>query len=132
MDCYMSLSKYLIIMTIGTLGSLACLVLAILTIDPFATNWLGLSLFYASLMVTVTGLVSIIGFVCRFVLLHNKLAVSAVIISFRQAFVIALLLALTLFLLAHQLFSWLNMSLLIIGFTVLEFILISLSLHHDE
>jgi hypothetical protein len=76
--------------------------------------------------------VSIIGFVCRFVLLHNKLAVSAVIISFRQAFVIALLLALTLFLLAHQLFSWLNMSLLIIGFTVLEFILISLSLHHDE
>jgi hypothetical protein len=128
----MSLSKYLIIMTIGTLGSLACLVLAILTIDPFATNWLGLSLFYASLMVTVTGLVSIIGFVCRFVLLHNKLAVSAVIISFRQAFVIALLLALTLFLLAHQLFSWLNMSLLIIGFTVLEFILISLSLHHDE
>jgi hypothetical protein len=128
----MSLSKYLIIMTIGTLGSLACLVLAILTIDPFATNWLGLSLFYASLMVTVTGLVSIIGFVCRFVLLHNKLAVSAVIISFRQAFVIALLLALTLFLLAHQLFSWLNVVLLIIGFTVLEFILISLSLHHDE
>lgn len=83
-------------------------------------------------MVTVMGLVSIIGFIFRFVILRNKLAASAVIISFRQAFVIALLIALTLFLLAHRLFSWLNMTLLIVGFTVLEFILISLSLHHDE
>jgi hypothetical protein len=128
----MSLSKYLIIMTIGTIGAFVCLVLAVLTIDPFATNWLGLALFYSSLMVTVMGLVSIIGFIFRFVILRNKLAASAVIISFRQAFVIALLIALTLFLLAHRLFSWLNMTLLIVGFTVLEFILISLSLHHDE
>ncbi len=128
----MSLSKYLIIMTIGTIGAFVCLVLAVLTIDPFATNWLGLTLFYSSLMVTVMGLVSIIGFIFRFVILRNKLAASAVIISFRQAFVIALLIALTLFLLAHRLFSWLNMTLLIVGFTVLEFILISLSLHHDE
>jgi hypothetical protein len=128
----MSLSKYLIIMTVGTIGAFVCLVLAVLTIDPFATNWLGLTLFYSSLMVTVMGLVSIIGFIFRFVILRNKLAASAVIISFRQAFVIALLIALTLFLLAHRLFSWLNMTLLIVGFTVLEFILISLSLHHDE
>lgn len=119
-------------MVIGTLASLACFAVSILVIDPFSTNWLGMTLFYASLMVSVTGLAAIIGFIFRFVVLRKKLAASAVIISFRQAFVIALLIALILFLLAEQLFSWLNVVLLIIGFTSLELFLISLSLSRNE
>ena len=95
----MSLSKYLIVMVIGTLASLACFAVSILVIDPFSTNWLGMTLFYASLMVSVTGLAAIIGFI---------------------------------FLLAEQLFSWLNVVLLIIGFTSLELFLISLSLSRNE
>lgn len=128
----MSLSKYLIVMVIGTLVALACFAVSILVIDPFSTNWLGMTLFYASLMVSITGLAAIIGFIFRFVVLRKKLAASAVIISFRQAFVIALLIALILFLLAEQLFSWLNVVLLIIGFTSLELFLISLSLSRNE
>ena len=128
----MSLSKYLIVMVIGTLASLACFAVSILVVDPFSPNWLGMTLFYASLMVSVTGLAAIIGFIFRFVVLRKKLAASAVIISFRQAFVIALLIALILFLLAEQLFSWLNVVLLIIGFTSLELFLISLSLSRNE
>ncbi len=128
----MSLSKYLIVMVIGTLAALSCFAVSILVIDPFSTNWLGMTLFYASLMVSVTGLAAIIGFIFRFVVLRKKLAASAVIISFRQAFVIALLIALILFLLAEQLFSWLNVVLLIIGFTSLELFLISLSLSRNE
>ncbi len=128
----MSLKSYLLVMTSATLGSAVCLFIILLAVNPFNTNWLGLTLFYCSLIITIMGLAAIIGFVFRFVVLHKKLATSAVIISFRQAFLIAFLIALILYLLSHQLFSWFNMILLIIGFTTLEFFLISITATKNE
>jgi hypothetical protein len=113
-------------MIFGTMVCTAVFGVALTVINPQTTNWLGFALFYASLFLVVAGLVSILGFVVRFVILRKHLADRAVIISFRQAFLVAFLVIATLILLAHRLFSYLNVFLLIIGFSALEFFLLSL------
>jgi len=128
----MSLRAYLTVMILATLGSALCFGLVLGIINPNETNLLGLALFYVSLFLTIMGLTAILGFITRFVVLKRRLAVNAVIISFRQAFLIAFVIVVILFLLSHHLFSWLNMALLIIGFSTLEFFLISISLSKDE
>lgn len=123
----MSLRAYLGFMIMATLLSAGVFGVAITVINPYKTNLLGFALFYASLFLTVMGVAAIIGFIMRFVVLRKDLAVRAVIISFRQAFLISFLVIASLVLLAHKLFSWFNVLLLIIAFSTLEFFLISLS-----
>lgn len=123
----MSLRAYLGLMIMATLLSAGVFGVAITVIDPYKTNLLGFSLFYASLFLTVMGVAAIVGFVIRFVILRKHLASRAVIISFRQAFLMSFLVIASLVLLAHKLFSWFNVLLLIIVFSTLEFFLISLS-----
>ena len=114
-------------MIVATLAAAVMFGLTITAIDPYSTNWLGFALFYASLFLTVLGLAAIIGSIIRFVAFKKDLAVRAVIISFRQAFLVAFVAVAILFLLARGLFSWLNVLLLIVGFSALEFLLISFS-----
>ena len=126
----MTLRAYLTLMIFATLICAALFGVIVTVVDPLSTNWLGFALFYASLFLAVLGVAAIIGFVVRFVILRRHLAVRAVIISFRQAFLVAFLVIVALMLLANRLFSWLNIFLLIIGFSILEFFL--LSLNNDE
>ena len=128
---FMTLRAYLTLMTFATIVCAVVFSIAVTVINPFTTNSLGFILFYSSLFLVITGLVAIIGFVVRFVILRRHLAVRAVIISFRQAFLVALLASVALMLLANKLFSWLNVFLLIIGFSALEFFLLSLG-HEDD
>jgi len=122
----MSLRSYLIAMTFATFIAAAVVMVIVSVINPLATNWPGLALFYASLFLLVSGLAAIIGFVIRFVILKQRLARQTVLISFRQAVLAAFVVVVALFLLANRLFSWLNVILLVAGFTVLEFFLLSL------
>ncbi len=126
----MTLRAYLTLMIFATLICAALFGVIVTVVDPLSTNWLGFALFYASLFLAVLGVAAIVGFVVRFVILRKHLAVRAVIISFRQAFLVAFLVIVALMLLANRLFSWLNIFLLIIGFSILEFFL--LSLNNDE
>ena len=89
------------------------------------TNWLGLLLFYLSLFLAISGTAAIFGFTVRFVALRHELAFRSVIIAFRQSFLFAFLIVAVLFLLSRGLFTWLNLFLLIIGLTILEYFLIS-------
>jgi hypothetical protein len=123
----MTLRAYLSLMIMATLLSAGVFGVAITVIDPYQTNLLGFALFYASLFLTVMGVAAIIGFFIRFIVLRKHLAGRAVTVSFRQAFLIAFLVIASLVLLAHKLFSWFNVLLLIIVFSTLEFFLISLS-----
>jgi hypothetical protein len=95
------------------------------TINPEITNWLGFLLFYLSLFLAITGTAAMIGFTIRFVALKHELAFRSVIIAFRQSFLFAFLIVAVLFLLSKDLFTWLNLFLLIIGMTILEYFLIS-------
>ncbi len=94
-------------------------------IDPTATNWLGLLLFYAALFAALSGTISLIGFFVRFIVRQKDLAFNLVRTAFRQSFLLALFIILLLVLKSQQLFSGLNLALLVIIFTIGELFLSS-------
>ena len=121
----MSLRTYLIIMILATLLCWAGFGMVAWSVNPEVTNWVGFLLFYLSLFLAIVGTTAIIGFVIRFIGLRRELASNSVITAFRQSFLFAFFITAILFLLAHNLFSWLNAGLLIIGLSVAEFFLLS-------
>ena len=100
--------------------------MVLFTVDPDLTDWIGLTLFYSSLFLSIVGSAAIIGFLLRFVILKQKLAWQIVKEAFRQSFLFALLIIVSLILLSYSLFTWLNLLFLIIGLTILEFFMLSM------
>ncbi len=95
------------------------------TVNPDITNWLGFLLFYFSLFFALSGTAAIVGFLIRFIGLKRELVFNSVKSAFRQSFLFAFFIVAILYLLSHNLFSWLNLFLLIIGLSLLEYFLIS-------
>jgi hypothetical protein len=79
-----------------------------------------------SLFFCLLGTGAIIGFVIRFIALRQHLIFRLVIDAFRQSFFFAILILAGLFLLSRNLFSWLNILMLVSGLSVLEYMLISM------
>lgn len=121
----MSLRLYLFIMSAMTAFCALAFGYIILTVDPETTNSTGLVLFYLSLLLLIIGATAIIGFVVRFVIFRHELIITAVKTAFRQSFFFAGFITAALFLFSRNLLSWLNLSILIIGLSVLEFFLLS-------
>jgi hypothetical protein len=94
-------------------------------VNPEATNWLGYTLFYSALFLSLSGTTALIGFIFRFVALKKELAFNLVKVAFRQSFLFSLFIVFLLILKSQHLFNWLNLFLLIIIFAVLELFLIS-------
>ena len=94
-------------------------------VDPTATNWVGYSLFYLALFLSLSGTSALIGFIFRFVALKKELAFNLVKVAFRQSFLFSLFIVFLLILKSQQLFNWLNLFLLVIIFAILELFLIS-------
>ncbi|MFA7088093.1 MAG: hypothetical protein WC146_02005 [Patescibacteria group bacterium] len=121
----MTLKNYLLVMSVLTAVCWGIFLFVAGMVDPTATNWLGFLLFYLSLFAALSGTATIIGFFFRFVALKKELAFNLVKISFRQSFLLSLFIILLLILRAGGLFNWINLSLLVIIFTILELFLIS-------
>lgn len=121
----MTLKSYLILMFCATAICWGAFVLVIKTTDPFLTNWLGFVLFYAALFLSLVGTFSIVGFLLRFAVLRQALAFRLVADAFRQSFLLALLIVVSLILVSFELFSWMNFFLLISGTAALEYFLLS-------
>ena len=121
----MTLRAYLTLMIIATLICWGAFVFVLNTINPEITNSLGFFLFYSSLFLAVSGLAAIVGFLVRFWLLKQKLAFYSVNSAFRQSFLFGLLVVSVLILLANNLFTILNVILLTVIITLIEFFLIS-------
>ncbi|MCX6796045.1 MAG: hypothetical protein NTW06_00935 [Candidatus Falkowbacteria bacterium] len=121
----MTLKQYLITMIIVTLICWLIWFYIIWSVNPETTNWFGFSLFYFSLFLALSGTASIMGFFVRFVALKKELAYRLVKEAFRQSFLFAGLIIISLVLLSKGLFSWLNLLLLIIGLSALEYFLLS-------
>ena len=111
----MTLKSYLIIMLITTLICWLAFWFVLWTVNPEVTNWLGFLLFYSSLFLSIVGTAAIIGFIIRFVGLKHELAFRSVRDAFRQSFLMSFLVIAILFLLAKNLFSWLNVFFLVVG-----------------
>lgn len=121
----MSLRSYLLLMIFATSLCWSAFAMVLYSINPDITNQVGFSLFYLSLFLAVSGTASIIGFIIRFIGLKHEMAVCSVKAAFRQSFLFAGMIVISLLLLANNLFSWLNLVLLIVGLSVLEYFLIS-------
>jgi len=116
----MTLKNYLIVMGLLSVLAWSIFILILNIIDPLATNWLGLSLFYVSLFLSLSGTAALLGFFVRFVALRHSLVFYAVSNAFRQSFLFALFISISFLLLSLELFTWLNISLLLIIFVILE------------
>lgn len=116
----MTLKNYLIVMSVVTIMCWAIFALMLNVINPATTNYLGFGLFYFSLFLSLSGTASLVGFIFRFVALRKSLVFQSVRNAFRQSFLFALFIVISLFLLASDLFTWLNVILLLIIFIVLE------------
>jgi hypothetical protein len=121
----MTLSKYLAVMSVLTVICWGIFYFVASLVDPTATNWLGFSLFYLALFISLVGTASLVGFIVRFSLLRKELAFNLVKVAFRQSFLFSLFIIIVLILKTQQLFNWLNLSLLIIIFAILELFFIS-------
>ena len=121
----MPLRYYLLIMSAATALCWLVFCYIIWTVNPEATNLVGLALFYLSLFLAVSGSAAIIGFLIRFVFLRHELLINTVKIAFRQSFLFSCFIVASLFLLSRDLLTWLNLFFLIVGLSVLEFFLLS-------
>jgi hypothetical protein len=116
----MSVTRYLILMTVATLLCLSALTLILYTVDPFTDSSLGLILFYLSLFFSGVGLLSLIGFLCRYFFNKNQFVTEQAVISFRQAILFSALLTIWLYLQSKNLITWWNLCLLVLILTTLE------------
>jgi len=121
----MTLKSYLVTMSVLTFICWGAWIYLLLAINPEVTNWIGFVLFYVSLFLSLVGTAAIVGFLIRFVLMRQVLAFRLVKEAFRQSFLFAILIVISLLLLANDLFTWLNLSFLVIGVSILEFFLLS-------
>ena len=121
----MSLRLYLFIMTALTALCWLAFIYVIRLVNPETTNATGFFLFYLSLFLSLSGTTAIIGFLVRFVIFAHELAVEKVKIAFRQSFLFSGFVVVALLLLARGLLNWLNLIILIVGLSALEFFLLS-------
>jgi len=112
-------------MTGLTLLSWAISIFLINSINPETTNWIGFIFFYFSLFLSLSGSLALIGFIIRKKTMKEALDLYIVKTSFRQAFLFSCLITATLFMLGEHLFSWLNILILIIILSIIEYLLIN-------
>ncbi len=120
----MTLKKYLL-----SLGGLVILTWTIFfflatMISPETSNWIGFTFFYASLFLALSGSINLISFSIRRHFLKYNIDFYLAKNSFRQSFLFSFLIISVLFMLAENLFSWLNIIILIIILSIIEYILI--------
>lgn len=121
----MPLRLYLLIMSVMTAFCWLVFGYVIWTVNPESTNAVGFWLFYLSLFLAISGTAAIVGFIIRFVFLRHELIINTVKVAFRQSFLFAGFIVAVLFLLSRGLLTILNLLLLIVGLSVLEFFLLS-------
>lgn len=121
----MTLKKYLVIMLFLTVLSWTLWVYVVYTVNPEATNFIGFSLFYSTLFLSLVGTAAIIGFLMKFVIFRKKLVFHLVKESFRQSFLFSILIVASLFLMSKNLFSWTNIFFLVGAIALLEFLILS-------
>jgi len=128
----MTLRAYLIVMGAMTFISWLVFAYVIFNINPEKTNWIGFLMFYASLAISLIGTAAIIGFIVRFVFLRKNLAFFSVRNAFRQSIFFTFFIITVLLLLSKNLFSWLNVIILIIGISILEYFILNYSKRPPE
>lgn len=111
------------------LGTLICWVafgIVLYTTNPFEAGKLAFIFFYISLMISMTGTLTLAGLFTRiFIFKRDDFIARRVTASFRQGIFLSVALAAGLFLMSKGLLTWWNITLFVLGITLLEFFFIS-------
>ena len=115
-----SLKNYLIGMILSTALCWASWGLVLTRIDPETAGFIGLFIFYLSLLFALVGTLSLIGFAARASFVRTVPVFRHIGVSLRQAVLFGLLVVGSLFLLGNDLFTWWNALFFIAGLTLIE------------
>lgn len=121
----MTLTRYLILMSLGTAIAWAAWMTVVNVVNPFDTDGVGYFIFYASFSLALAGSFALVGLLFRTLLLKQELMFQKVAISFRQGIFFAILIDGFLILQSQRLLTWYNIAFLVIGLTIAEFFVIS-------
>lgn len=122
----MTLRQYLVIMSIGTLLSWSAVGMIITMTDPTQTQAIVFVILFASLFLAFIGTLSISGFLLRVWLLRKQYFISKeVLVSFRQAIMLATLLIASLVMQSRAILTWWSAILMVMALTMLEFFFVT-------
>ena len=122
----MTFRQYILAMGLGTLIAWAAFLLIVALVDPLSAGTLGLIFFYVALAVATSGTLALIGLFVRTVVVRTQDVLSKQVThSFREGFLVALLLVAALILQSRGLLSVLNTTLLLAVLVLTEFFFLS-------
>ena len=99
------MKRYVIGLLVATVMSAAALAGVIVFLNPFATGWLGPTLFLASLYFLVASFVTLLGFVVRVLRSRKEVIFAHLNTSFRQGLLLALVFVGSLVLQVYRIFN---------------------------
>ncbi len=122
----MTFRQYILAMGLGTLIAWAAFLLIVALVDPLSAGTLGLIFFYVALAVATSGTLALIGLFVRTVVARTQDVLSKQVThSFREGFLVSLLLVAALLLQSRGLLSILNTTLLLAVLVLTEFFFLS-------
>ncbi len=123
----MTFRSYLLLMGATTLVCWVGVVVVLYAVDPFTSGVFGISLLYGSLFLALAGTLALAGIVVRKLLFREEPHFVQVAIAFRQSIFFAFLIVALLALSHAELLRWWLIPILIAFFTVIEYLLLSIS-----
>jgi len=121
----MNLQKFIIFMIVGSLLSLVGFLMVLFFINPNESGAFIFLLFYLSLGLFTLGIFTVFGFFVRKFTTKKEMVFNQVMISFRQALWISIVLIVSLYLQSRGLLNWINEILLILALGLIEFFFIN-------
>ncbi|TAK04643.1 hypothetical protein EPO33_01465 [Patescibacteria group bacterium] len=122
----MTFRQYILAMGLGTVIAWAAFLLIVALVDPLSAGTLGLIFFYVALAVATSGTLALIGLFVRTVVVRTQDVLSKQVThSFREGFLVALLLVAALVLQSRGMLSVLNTTLLLAVLVLTEFFFLS-------
>lgn len=117
----MNLSKFIAYMIFATILCWIGFFLILVFMDPFESGKLTFLLFYLILGMSCLGTFTVFGFWIRKIFSKNVLSFYNVLVSFRQALWLSLVLTVSLYLQSKELLNWINAILFILSLGLIEF-----------
>ncbi|MEK7653516.1 MAG: hypothetical protein AAB358_03485 [Patescibacteria group bacterium] len=121
----MTLKQLLIITSIATIIFWLIWTYVLVMTDPTSSGFVGLSIFYLSLLFALIGTFFLAAFGWRKIFNKFSLEYRLVGASFRQSVFISILIVGILFLQSLNFLTWWNLILLVLAVTIFEFLLVS-------
>lgn len=126
----MNFKQFIQLTVISTLVAWALWVFIVLSVDPVFASFFEVSIFYLALLVAITGTVSGVAVAVRVKTRPQTILFRHVVISFRQALLLGVLIVISLMFLSRGLLNIWSILILILILSLVEWYIQSLNQHY--